>query len=583
MLKIENYLFSGLVMLLLAVMLNACGGGTAKSSNNGIGGGGTAVGTVTGFGSIFVNGQEYPETLNTRYKTEIYGAASGVAANGIQLGQNVSLSLDANGNISLVSVVPDVQGTVSSINSSVLLGSGASASSVPALTVASVLIVTNTDSSQGPVTTYGGGYTALADVKVGDNVDIHGLLLSANGIDYIQATYLGKQPNFLGTRVTGTVANFNPASNTFTLGSGSSAITISSNNATSLVPGGAVLSNGEVVNVWSNSTLTNNTLTATLIKVRRNLAATSQTLSVSGGISGYVSQASFIVNGVTVDASGITLPTDILTLSNGMVVAVSGTINSNGTLVATQLKVFKSRVNLAPPVNLQGTISDFVSAANFTVRGVVVDASQSPTFNSGYNATNLQNGAYVKIKGTLSNNSVVATAINFVSVPATSVVDLIALVQGYDSTKGVLTATLKIPGANSSQTLAVTLDSSVTYINGTVSSLIAGQTIEIHAIYNLTTNSFGISSVTFLPPPPSVNQVRLKGVVTAVSPTGGTVTSFVVNGLTILVGSANIVAPNGSSATLSVGDRAAITAQVSSGNVLTALKILDSPASIRGW
>ena len=117
------------------------------------------------------------------------------------------------------------------------------------------------------------------------------------------------------------------------------------------------------------------------------------------------------------------------------------------------------------------------------------------------------------------------------------------------------------------------------YNNGTVALLTAGQNIEIHAIYNSSINSFTVSSITFLPPPPSANQLQLTGVVTSVSPSSGTVTSFVVHGLSINVGTASVVTPSGATANLAVGDKVAVTVQTSTGNTLTAVKILVSPVN----
>jgi len=94
---------------------------------------------------------------------------------------SIVLSFDNNNSINKVVVAPEVEGTVTSITSTVTVGSGSSATQLPAIAVSGVLIVANTDPSQGPVTAYGNGYTGWSNIQVGDNDEIHGLLRSANG------------------------------------------------------------------------------------------------------------------------------------------------------------------------------------------------------------------------------------------------------------------------------------------------------------------------------------------------------------------------------------------------------------------
>ncbi|MBV8665884.1 MAG: hypothetical protein JO269_05295 [Burkholderiaceae bacterium] len=420
------------------------------------------------------------------------------------------------------------------------------------------------------------------------------MLRSANGIDYVQATFVGKQPSFVGTRITGIVAAYNATANTFTLGTAPNVVTINASGA-SVMPSGSSIANGEVVSVWSNGTITANMLTANVVNVRSGLGIAGETLAVSGPISAYVSQASFVVNGVTVDASAITLPMGVSALANGMTVAVSGTVNSNGTLAATQLRVFSDQDDTTPPVVLQGDIGDFVSAANFTVRGVVVDASHNPTFNSGFSAANLQDGAFVKITGTLTNNVVVATSVTFTSMHGTPVLDLKATVQSYTASSGALTVTLELPGSGQSTTVTITLGSSVTYDNGSAAMLTAGQKIKIHAIYDAASNTFTVTAISFMPPGNDDDQgssnrgnggnggagnpVLLQGIVTAVNPGSGTVSSFTVHGLTINVGTASVSSAPGLTGGIAVGDLVAIYGtNASTDDTVNASAILVAPA-----
>lgn len=569
-----KYAVAGIVMGSMVALLHGCGGDSSTTSNTSTTSSSSTVsGTVTGFGSIIVDGQEYPELAKTTYQTERYGKARSLVADGLELGQRVNLTLDSQGNISQAVISPDIEGKVSSITSSVTLSSG----SVPAITVAGVLIVANTDSSVGTITHFGGGYTALSDVQLNDVVEIHGLLTSANGVNYVQATYIGKQPSFVGTRITGMVANYSSSSKTFTLTSGTNTITINTANA-SLIPSTATLSNNALVSVWSSQALSNNTLEAEVISVRSKASSAGTTVAVSGAISNYESQAKFVVNGMTVNASSLSLPSDISALSDGLLVAVSGTIDSNGVLVANKLKVQKSKTSTdLKQVVLHGNISDFISSANFTVRGVVVDASQSPTFDSGKSASDLQDGTFVEIVGKLSNNTVVATAVHFPTVNTTAVLDVKGSVVSYDSTSGLLSVSVRLPDTNVQRTITTTLDSNVTYVNGTASDLTTDKAILLHGVFDVSKQTLTVSTITFLPTTKAAtaNNVLLNGEITSVTTdSNNVITAFVLRGLTINVGTATVQTPTGTTTTLAVGQRVSVLAQTSSGNTLTALKIV---------
>jgi hypothetical protein len=572
-----------LLTVSLAFLLVACGGGGSSTNTSSGGAGnqpapvstsaGVVTGTVTGFGSIIVDGQEYPEATTTSYQTDSMSDNQPLASDGVQLGQQVTLNLDASGKITHLVVVPEVEGSVSSITASVPAVGGA----LPAIIVANTLVVANSDPAQGPVTSFGGSYTALADIAVGGDAEVHGLLRSAGGVDYVQATYIGSRALPIGTRVTGMVAAYDALAGTFTVGSGSSLLTIHTTGITTLSPDGATLANGELVSVWSQGGISDGSLTAFDIKVRKTTAVPGQTVGVSGAISNFVSAASFVVNGQAVDASAVVLPAFVGALANGMVVAVKGNLNNAGVLVAGSLHVYEADTGATPPVDLHGTITDFVSAASFSVRGVVVDASQNPQYDPGKSAADLASGAFVEVLGTLSNNVVVAKRIHFVTLPADAVVDALASVVSYDAGSGLLTLDVKVPGQDGvSKRVAFTVDSSVSVVNGDVSLLTAGQTVSVHALLNVAELSFSVSSITLLPPPPPVvdNTVLLKGVITAVTPATGTVTAFTLHGLTINVGDASVLGIGDQPGLLLVGEAVVVYAQVTDGNTLTALKIL---------
>src|SRR5262249_35794701 len=103
--------------------------------------------------------------------------------------------------------------------------------------------------------------------------------------------------------------------------------------------------------------------------------------SVQGTISNFVSIGNFIVSGqqVNAGAAGFVGGT-AANLANGVSVSVQGTI-ANGVLNAATIQFVVG--NPGPtPVSVTGTISAFISVANFTVAGQRVDASSASFGNS---------------------------------------------------------------------------------------------------------------------------------------------------------------------------------------------------------
>ena len=147
-----------LIALLCSLgLLASCGGGDSVA---GLGSGGTGVnlGTVTGFGSVFIDGQEIddsalvPQTLGER------GEVSQSAL--LQLGQQVSYASDSQGAVTRIEVWPQVVGAIQSLSDK-------------QLTVAGQTILVNPEG--GPITVWGSGLSSIASLKVGDAVEVHGL------------------------------------------------------------------------------------------------------------------------------------------------------------------------------------------------------------------------------------------------------------------------------------------------------------------------------------------------------------------------------------------------------------------------
>jgi hypothetical protein len=88
------------------------------------------------------------------------------------------------------------------------------------------------------------------------------------------------------------------------------------------------------------------------------------------------------------------------TLAAGRYVIASGSLDNTGVLQATQVRIRKADA-AEPDVVLKGAITNFVSAADFRVRGVGVNAS-GLTALPGCPPTGLSDGLNVEIEGRVS-------------------------------------------------------------------------------------------------------------------------------------------------------------------------------------
>jgi hypothetical protein len=177
----------------------------------------------------------------------------------------------------------------------------------------------------------------------------------------------------------------------------------------------AGLSNGRQVQV--TGLIAGNVLKATTVAFVEPVVPAGTRTIVSGTIDGFTSAQGFFVNGQFITTTGSTAYVGgaASQLANGRVVEVDGML-TGGTLTAMTV-TFK-----APPapsaVSLSGTVTDFVSAANFRVNNQAITTTAQTVYESG-TAANLANGRRLEIEGLLSGGVVTATKIHFADQPGT--------------------------------------------------------------------------------------------------------------------------------------------------------------------
>jgi len=515
-------------LALLVALLASCGGGSTVATTGGVGTGGTGIstGTVTGFGSVVLDGTAYNSASPVYYAGTDQDVEAQTASTAVNLGDQLEIRLDAQGQPSKVVIDPDLIGAVTSLG-------------VGSFTVNGVLVTVNSNAAAGPVTYYS-GLNDFSSLQLGMQVEVHGAYgQTTSGQGFIQATRIAQLPGSNPvTRLTGVVSHLDAAGGSFQIGT----TLVQTSASTVVTPSGVQLANGQLVNVWSNTPpAANGAIAAGAVSVRtlRGVSGPAQV----GGLVAQLSGSRFQVGGIPVDASAASLASTVQGLTNGAYVVVQGQSDaSTGILTATTVRSYADQ---PAQVELRGTITGYVSASNFLVRGVPVDASAANVAFSGGTAASLRNGVYVDVVGQVANgngNLVTASSVNLLSrAPDGGTVDYQGTVGAVNLAGGTFTLTAQDDGAT--QTLQVTLAPNAVFSNGTAAQLISGASVEIEATQ--TANGLLAYSVSFQGVTGASSSSE--GSAASVLETKGTLynltnTSFEVNALTIQI---NGVTPKG--------------------------------------
>jgi hypothetical protein len=520
---VERIIFALFALLILA--LSACGDvGSGVGSNTvagGVGTGGTGIvfGTTTGFGSVVVDGTAYSSNTPQYFSGSDQDEAVEVSSASMELGNQVRLQLDAQGDPTSVLIEPDLVGVVSGLGQSTFVVNG-------------MTVRINGNAATGPVT-YFSGLSGFSGLSAGMRVAVHG----AYGVDassqqaYIQASLIERLPNSSAiNRLSGLVSNLNAAAGTFQLGK----TTVQTSGATSILPSGAPLANGLWVNVWTNTALAaDGALRAGVIRIR-SLSGITGPVQI-GGIVSMLSGTWFQVSGIAIDASASALTSVVSSLAPGEYLVVQGQADSHGSaLVASSIRTYATQPT---QVELKGTITGFVNQGSFLVRGVPVDASQAQLLGTA-SGVSLRNGMFVEVNGSISSingNIVTAKSVFAEATPPTGgTVNYRGTVSQFDAASGsfLLTGSLDEDWTSA----AVRLAPNVAYANGSAAEFLDGANVEIEATN--TAGGFVAYSVYFRNiSVPSGSKLETEGLAYNV-----TSNAFEVNGLTIQI---NGVIPQG--------------------------------------
>lgn len=347
------------VLAAAVTLLTACGGSTDVAGIQGSGSPlpAAAVGPITSFGSIFVDGIEYSTT-----GAQI--SVDGQTATETQLsaGQIVAIAGSVNsdgktGTATQITFNGNVQGPVTEVDTR---SSTFTALGQTVLIAASTLL----DSSIQPAD--------ITGLQPGTVVEVSGF---ADAAGTIVASRVDVKAATGHLQVRGIVQGLDTAGHTFQI----NGLTI--DDSSTMITG--TLANGSDVLVQGTTLSSGGAFLATHIEVLPGLgAAANERADIDGIITAFVSSADFVVNGqpVTTNASTNFVLHNI-TLGLNVEIDVQGQFDSSGTLVAQKVEA-KSQ----SPSLVSGAVDSVNAASNaLTILGVTVTTGTSTEFEDKSN------------------------------------------------------------------------------------------------------------------------------------------------------------------------------------------------------
>lgn len=440
---------AGAGLVLTTLLIAACGGG----GNSTAPGSGAVVysGPITGFGSVIVNGVRF----NTVGATIVDDDNAELGLQDLALGMTVAVDGDANestllGKAVKLSMSHGTAGTITAIDKTGLT-----------LTLLGQTVKTN-------ASTFFKGVASLADLQVNDVIEAHGAVQADNSllatliekktstftvrlqgrmsalnpsaktfqvgsltVNYSAATVTGALGDGKLIKVKaaqGTVANVLAAVSVKVAEGGANGLAVAAGAVLKLkgvaesapvnglfkvsgtpvdisnavIEGGGDIVKGQVLKVkgtWDGSVLL-----ATKVERENDDDRRNELYGAVSSVSTTGSQTFVTVNGVKVNVTSATFEHGSLALlAVGNYVEIKGFVQGDQ-LVATRVELKSGSSAEGASHEQFGVIGSFVSASNFQVNGVTVDASHAK-FERG-SATDLASGVYVELEGAQNGNGV---------------------------------------------------------------------------------------------------------------------------------------------------------------------------------
>jgi len=380
--------------LAVALGIAACGGG-GGGDIAGIGSGGTgsySSGAISGYGSIIVNTVHYDEATATIRDDD--GLVLG--AQDLKLGMVVEVdggdirTEQATGkqraSANRITVRSELIGTISSISGN-------------------LVTVLDQQIDVLPTTTFDDATNGVAGLKNGDSIEVYGFARPDGSYAAARIERLAAAPARLKLR--GIVTSIDATGRTLNIGAALIDYSGISNPPTLTV--------GRFVRADLAPARNAGKWVAIALDGRQNQAASApqgRRVELEGFITEVVSNTRFSVDGVMVNADGVTaLPAN---LARGDRVEVKGVSAGDGSVTATTVKR-EDGSDDGEPFELEGRVTALdAGSKRFTIRDVVVDYGTVTRYDDGAES-DLRDNRKVEVKGTLASDgrTVLADRIKF--------------------------------------------------------------------------------------------------------------------------------------------------------------------------
>lgn len=402
--ELNKYFQSGFAATV--ILLASCGGGGGGVAGTGQ----TSSGSISGFGSVFVNGVEHD--INAA-SCDVDGEdRSGDCQANLSIGMVVTLTGRVDGATGVAESLvfdSDIEGPVSNL-----------VTDADGLTkrfdVFDKKVLVDSSSTVFDDSPAGFSFATLAD---GNVVEVSGFFNSTDNVleaSFIErkaaAVQLGTTEVELKGTVTGAVGgagfgeNFMLGAVTVNIGTDSTATDLSD------MPGN-VVNNGDFVEVKGVLNALGQIDATKVEPEREGIGAVDDNVSLEGLVSGFGGNlSSFQVSGQTVDASSATFQPAALQLEDGLKIEVEGTINSNGVLVATRVEARGNDIKVDAKVGGIGVNELTLQLGNGSLTVQVNNRTRMEDKTDQVSVLTLANlvvGDFVEIRGFLDAGAIVAS------------------------------------------------------------------------------------------------------------------------------------------------------------------------------
>ena len=354
--------------LAVFVLLVSCGTGDMQLAGGGIGGTGITSGTLTGFGSVFVNGIEFDTTGASRNIDDMVTISTGFDDDTVMdTGMVVTIAGTVN---------PDgVTGSATSITyDEVVTGPVTSAPVEDPDGVHKTFNVFDKSVSVDRNSTVFVN-TDYPSLQLNDVVEISGYFDNAGRLVATRLAREGVLGQGTVVEIRGTVSAFDGI-DSFSIG----ALSVIFDGATVFEDLPGTVTNGQYVEVNGMLQGGASILASRIEREDSNLGFYTGEISVEGLVTSFLNIGSFLLDGVPVDATNATFsPTALAgTLANNQLVEVEGTI-SGGIIMADQVEQRSGVVKLAGQVITKDVNGSTISLEIVTGQPAIVVKVDSQT------------------------------------------------------------------------------------------------------------------------------------------------------------------------------------------------------------